>query len=112
MDFIDQILTPFIVGTASSAVVVLFGVRSIKAYIDKREHKKAYGLLETFWTGTSSHRTYHIVYGAVSYIDQNEPDPLIRYSITYGVSQIINTLHLVFGAQVKIGTLYLVLLIS
>ncbi len=94
---VNQVLVPFLIGIGSSAIVVLFGVRSLKAYIKDRDRKKLNEKLGAFWRCPSSSRVFHVVYGASRTERTNEPDPLVRYSITYGVSQIINSLNLIYG---------------
>ena len=63
-EFLDSVVIPFLVGLASSSIVVLFGVRSIKDYIRGRERRQSIGLLEEFWSAPSGSNVFNIVFGA------------------------------------------------
>ena len=95
--FINNLIVPFIIGLASSAVVVLFGVRSIKDHMRETERRRLIGKLEKFWKSQSDSKTFNIVFAAEWSGREHETEPRFGYAQAYGVSEIINCLNLVFG---------------
>lgn len=100
--FFLNIVVPFLIGCASSALVIVLGLKNLRDYIDARERAKTIGSLEKFWATRNHHMVFHIVYGAARKKMDNEFEPLLSYSITYGVSEIVDCVHLVFGGKAVI----------
>src|SRR5574337_265377 len=94
--FVELLIVPFFVGIASGAVVVLFGVRSIKDYIRERERKHDIGLLEDFWATSGGSKAFNLVFGGEWSNREGEPEPRFGYAQAYGVSEVIDCLETVF----------------
>jgi len=97
--FVDAVVIPFVVGLASSAIVVLIGVRSIKEYIRERERRQALGLLEDFWSTPGGSNVFNVVFGAEWHGRGGEIEPRFGYAQAYGVSELIDCLDTVFDTK-------------
>jgi len=96
---VDAVLIPFVVGLASSAIVVLIGVRSIKEYIREGERRRNLGLLPEFWSTPGGSKVFNVVFGAEWQGREGEIEPRFGYAQAYGVSALIDCLGAVFDTR-------------
>ncbi|HEX8890759.1 MAG TPA: hypothetical protein VF779_16535, partial [Pyrinomonadaceae bacterium] len=90
LSVVDNIVIPFVISLAASAIVVLLGVRSIKEYIRERERKQSIGLLEEFWATPGGSKVFNIVFSAEWDCREGEIEPRFGYAQAYGVSEVLD----------------------
>jgi hypothetical protein len=90
IDAIVQQGLAFIVGVASSVVVVLLGVESVNQRRRKREQEQNFSELYRFW---GDGQAYNIVCGIEDPVAEGEIEPRLGYAEAYGLTEIRRVLE-------------------
>lgn len=100
--FLREVALPLIIGVASSTIVVILGVKSIKSFIRTRERAKEIGELLHFWDTGTADSPFRIILGREQALDSNEIEPRFPYSEAFCIMGIREILITIFGKRVRV----------
>jgi len=106
--FLTQILLPFVISLLASAIVVIFGIRSLRDYIDDRVLQEQYGQLKEFWWSEGAGKRYVLIAGSEAGDEHSfEVEPRIGYSQSHSLTEVTHVIEAVHNSQASIESLLL-----
>lgn len=89
-----QFLQSLLIGTVTSLLIVLLGIKSLKDYLKGLELKREYGILKNFWSTAQTDRTYTLIFGSEEGEQSAfEVEPRVGYSQAFGIAEITRLLE-------------------
>ena len=106
--FLVQLIESFLIGIASSALVVFLGIQSLKDYMRRSELNREYGNLKSFWSTGQTDGTYTLIFGSEEGEETEfEVEPRVGYSQAFGIAEITRLLETLHERRTTINTVLL-----